>query len=1310
MKKGKGLKRTVVGLLATVMAATPLAGCKNTPKDDRTITMDVAASVTVEVGSEYRVPTAFAFDGSNDYAATITVKNGDETVSLTDNKFIVRLMSDYTITYYADCGNGKDITKTTTLKVKDETDPVIAFGTIKKGKTGERYVPDFAVSDNSGSADVEMKVKYEDGSDVTVTDNGFTPDKVGNYTVSVTATDQKGNAATETITVTVGETFITPISSDLETELITYLSGEANVVEGVAGETEGIREGTKAVKIDVSSADQWPSYAIDPELSAALVKLYDGISFDVYVSGAQYLHKIGTGAEWVEDAVVIRSGEWTTVTITKAAIENYNGTTDQSRMIGNGKPEENGLGNEDFTLYFDNVRGVMQNETVILGSTLDLSEKFAAIIDEFDGATITGFGVTDGSGNSVTAGVDSAAYTFTPATDGDYTVSATLTKENYRDITFAIAVSVEKGNMMPASLDLETQVVEYISGSGSTVIEGTAGETTGIRAGSKAVKADVITGDEWPTYKLDPTIAKKLVTIYDAVLLDVYTDGAANIHKFSTGTAWDSDLVTVQPATWTTLTFTKAAIENYNVTPTFADQNRVIYNGNELKENFTLYFDNLRGVIYTEGVEVGDTKDFTEKLNAIKTTLGAEGVTLAIEKDGAAVTEGVSGLTFIPNAIGKYTAVATFTKTNYNDYKVTIDFEVKKADMHPAGEVKDGECVEDVFGQLVEDDGEGGTKIQAAVSVNYDPAFVREGSKSIKYYVGSQWYGYCTYVLGNDTAYVQNLIAKYDAISFDVYNDGAKDHKFATGGASWTDKCVTLKSKSWTTVTITKADVIANTKGERLLDNSDSSNENSFSIYIDNLRGVNYYDDDMMFGETLDLTDRVNALKTSLGADGATLTVLDASDNSVNGIVSGFTATPTAEGNYTAVVTFTKANYNDYVVKYDFAVAKLDMFPANAHPDAETEENVFGLYSGHTAKATMSVNTDKRFVREGSKSVKFAVNEYQDYFNFTFNIGFGSTGNNVATIAELLENNDAIAFDVYVDGNGTYQIATGNGWNVGYVDVPAKQWTTITITKENIEGFARGDEDCRDVQNKDAHAVDFYFDNLRGVKFYNDDITLGGSVDFTDRVNALKTSLGAESVNFAVTNNLGTTVTEGINGYAITPTETGTYTVTATFTKQNYNDYVVTYRFTVTSDTYVKDGEIEAFLEGADTVVTDNTDLNFVRSGDKSKKFYVSSTDYANPAYKLNKESEYVKTLLANYNAIAFDFYIDGNYSHKIGTGGASWEDKLVEVQPKTWTTITITKADIEALDSGRIVYNGWGVSTTEIFSFYIDNLRGVNV
>ena len=1297
MKKGKGLKRTVVGLLATVMAATPLAGCKNTPKDDRTITMDVAASVTVEVGSEYRVPTAFAFDGSNDYAATITVKNGDETVSLTDNKFIVRLMSDYTITYYADCGNGKDITKTTTLKVKDETDPVIAFGTIKKGKTGERYLPDFAVSDNSGSTDVEMKVKYEDGSDVTVTDNGFTPDKVGNYTVTVTATDQKGNAATETITVTVGETFITPISSDLEAELITYLSGEANVVEGVAGETEGIREGTKAVKIDVSSADQWPSYAIDPELSAALVKLYDGISFDVYVSGAQYLHKIGTGAKWGEDAVVIRSGEWTTVTITKAAIENYDGTG-QSRMIGNGKPEENGLGNEDFTLYFDNVRGVMQNETVILGSTLDLSEKFAAIIDEFDGATITGFGVTDGSGNLVTAGVDSAAYTFTPATDGDYTVSATLTKDNYRDITFAIAVSVEKGNMMPASLDLETQVVEYISGSGSTVIEGTAGETTGIRAGSKAVKADVVTGDEWPTYNLDPTIAKKLVTIYDAVLLDVYTENAAKIHKFSTGTEWDSDLVTVKPATWTTLTFTKAAIENYNVTPTFADQNRVIYNGNELKENFTLYFDNLRGVIYTEGVEVGDTKDFAEKLNAIKTTLGAEGVTLAIEKDGEAVTDGVSGLTFTPNAVGKYTAVATFTKTNYNDYKVTIDFEVKKADMHPAGEVKDGECVEGVFRQLVEDIGNGKTKIQAKISVNYDPAFVREGSKSIRYYVGSPDYGYCTYVLGNDTAYVQNLIAKYDAISFDVYNDGAKDHKMATG-SSWTDKLVNLPTKTWTTVTITKADVIANTKGERLLDNSTDfgdSRENSFSIYIDNLHGVNYYNDDMMFGETLDLTDRVNALKTSLGADSATLTVLDASGNSVNEIVSGFTATPTAEGNYTAVVTFTKANYNDYVATYKFGVAKGNMMPASVDLETQVVEYISG--SGSTViEGTAGETTG---IRAGSKAVKADVITGDEWPTYTLD---------TAIAKKLVTIYDAVAVDVYTDGaSNVHKFSTGTEWDSDLVTVQPATWTTLTFTKAAIDGHAGEAVQNRVIYNGNELKENFtlYFDNLRGV-MNADGVAIGVKKDYTDKLNEIKTTLAADSVTLAVKKD-GAAVTEGLNGFEFTPATEGEYVVSATFVKANYNDYTVEFTLTVHQTGYVKDDECATGVmkESGGAVMSVNTDPAFVKEGEKSICYTVNVNE-GYPKYFIDAESAHIKAILEKYNAISFDVYMDGNNSHDLCVGGGIDAERKA-IAPKTWTTVTITKESFTAHNGERIFFND-GVSY-EALKLYIDNICGVNV
>ncbi len=1291
MKKGKGLKRTVVGLLATVMAATPLAGCKNTPKDDRTITMDVAASVTVEVGSEYRVPTAFAFDGSNDYAATITVKNGDETVSLTDNKFIVRLMSDYTITYYADCGNGKDITKTTTLKVKDETDPVIAFGTIKKGKTGERYVPNFAVSDNSGSADVEMKVKYEDGSDVTVTDNGFTPDKVGNYTVTVTATDQKGNAATETITVTVGETFITPISSDLEAELITYLSGEANVVEGVAGETEGIREGTKAVKIDVSSADQWPSYAIDPVLSAALVKLYDGISFDVYVSGAQYLHKIGTGAKWEEDAVVIRSGEWTTVTITKAAIENYEGTG-QGRMIGNGKPEENGLGNEDFTLYFDNVRGVMQNETVILGSTLDLSEKFAAITDEFEGSTITGFGVTDGSGNSVSSGVDEAAYTFAPASVGSYTVHATLSKENYRDITFSIAVSAEKGNMMPDPIDLEAQAVRYVSGSGSTVIEGTAGETVGIRAGNKAVKAEVITADQWPSYELNPTIAKKLVTIYDAIAVDVYTENATKSHILSTGAQWEAELVTVQPATWTTLTYTKAAIVGYTGSN---DQWRLLNNGNEMCENFTIYFDNLRGVIYTEGVEVGETKDFSEKLNAIKTTLGADSVTLAIEKDGAAVTEGVSGLTFTPNAVGKYTAVATFTKTNYNDYKVTIDFEVKKADMYPAGEVKDGECVEDVFGQLVESDGNGGTKIQAAVSVNYDPAFVREGSKSIKYYVGSPDYGYCTYVLGNDTAYVQNLIAKYDAISFDVYNDGAKDHKMATG-SSWTDKLVNLPTKTWTTVTITKADVIANTKGKRLLDNSTDfgdSRENSFSIYIDNLHGVNYYNDDMMFGETLDLTDRVNALKTSLGADSATLTVLDASDNSVNGIVSGFTATPTAEGNYTAVVTFTKANYNDYVATYKFGVAKGNMMPASV--DLETTTVKYLSADNIVVEGTAGSTTG---IREGSKALKFDVTTGNQWPSYTLD---------PATVKKLVTVYDYVAVDVYMVAANPHKIGVGAEWNDKMVEVQPNEWTTLVYTKEAIVNYNGSTDQSRAIYNDTGNEnFTFYFDNLRGV-MNADGVAIGEKKDYTDKINEIKTTIGADGVTIAVKKD-GAAVTEGVNGFEFTPAAEGEYVVSATFVKANYNDYVVDFALTVHQAEYVKDGDcLEGVMkESGGAVMSVNTDPAFVKEGDRSICYTVNDNE-GYPTYFIDAESAHIKALLEKYNAISFDVYMDGNNSHDLCVGGGK-DAKRNAIAPKTWTTVTITKEYFTAYNGERVFFNDGG--NYEPLKLYIDNLRGVNV
>ena len=814
MKMAKGFKRIAVGLLAAIIAAASFVGCGGTSSNDnRNITMDVASAVTVEVGSEYRVPSVFAYDGANDYAAVFTVKNGDKEIAVSNGKFTAQLMSDYTITYYADCGNGKSITKTTVVKVKDETAPVISFGTIVKGASGKRYVPDFVVSDNSGKAEVTMTVKYEDGSDVVVTDNGFTPAKEGRYTVTVTATDAAGNSSADSVTVQIGEAFITAVAQDLETQLFVYRSGASEVAIGEAGKTEGIVEGGKSFKINVASSEQWPSYSLDPELARAIVKIYDAIEVDVYTSGAAHAHKISTGNKWESDMVLVQPATWTTLTFTKEAINGYMDDDDQWRLLNNGNEC-----NENFTIYFDNARGVIQSRTVIIGDTIDFSDKFAEITAEFENSEITDFNVKDSAGNLVTEGVDASAYSFATSALGDYTVSATLRKENYRDVVLSIVVSVEKPNMYPAGEHRDGECAEGVfRGDVQESVMSVNTNRSFVREGNKSICYYVNLFKGYPCYYIDANSAyvNGLLDSYDAIAFDVYIDGA-NSHDLCAGKGKDTPrTMRVAPKTWTTVTMSKEIFTAYN-------GQRVVYNDGGDNEEFRLYIDNLRGIkLYKDESAVGEAFDLTERINAIKTSLGADSATIEVKTaGGVAVTDGINGLIFTPSAEGEYIITVTFVKENYNDYTAEYSLLV-----HQAGYLKDAECAEGVMRQAA----------GSALSVNTDLKFIREGDKSICYTVNINE-GYPTYFIDAESAYIKGLLEKYNAISFDVYIDGVKSHDLCVG----TGKDVKRKAiapKTWTTITLSK-EVLAAYNGERMFFNDGGSNE-GFRLYIDNICGVN---------------------------------------------------------------------------------------------------------------------------------------------------------------------------------------------------------------------------------------------------------------------------------------------------------------------------------------------------------------------------------------------------------------------------------------------------------------------------------------
>ncbi len=90
------------------------------------------------------------------------------------------------------------------IPVNDDSKPVIdAFEVPQTGTVGQAITVTVTASDNySTNVTTEVTVVRE-GNNVTVNGNKFTPDQAGTYTVTVTATDEAGNKATASKTVTV---------------------------------------------------------------------------------------------------------------------------------------------------------------------------------------------------------------------------------------------------------------------------------------------------------------------------------------------------------------------------------------------------------------------------------------------------------------------------------------------------------------------------------------------------------------------------------------------------------------------------------------------------------------------------------------------------------------------------------------------------------------------------------------------------------------------------------------------------------------------------------------------------------------------------------------------------------------------------------------------------------------------------------------------------------------------------------------------------------------------------------------------------
>lgn len=150
------------------------------------ITLNGSNPMTLECAKGYTEPGASAKDGCSGAPIPVTISGS-----------VSGKVGAYTITYSATDSNGNTATSTRTVIVSDTTAPVITLNgsnplTIE---CGSGYIEPGATATDSC-----------DGNNVPVKISGIVPTKTGTYSVTYTATDNAGNKATVSRTVTVSDT------------------------------------------------------------------------------------------------------------------------------------------------------------------------------------------------------------------------------------------------------------------------------------------------------------------------------------------------------------------------------------------------------------------------------------------------------------------------------------------------------------------------------------------------------------------------------------------------------------------------------------------------------------------------------------------------------------------------------------------------------------------------------------------------------------------------------------------------------------------------------------------------------------------------------------------------------------------------------------------------------------------------------------------------------------------------------------------------------------------------------------------------
>ncbi|MDQ7181377.1 putative Ig domain-containing protein [Staphylococcus epidermidis] len=557
---------------------------------------------------------------------------------------------DITVTTTDESGNATETTFT--IDVQDTTKPTVESVADQTQEVNTEIEPiKIEARDNSGQAVTNKVDGLPDGvtfDEATNTISG-TPSEVGSYDITVTTTDESGNATETTFTIYVEDTTKPTVESvadqtqEVNTEIEPIkIEARDNSGQAVTNKVDGLPDGVtfdEATNTISGTPSEVGSYDITVTTTDESGNATE-TTFTIYVedttkptveSVADQTQEVNTEIEPIKIEARDNSGQ----AVTNKVDGLPDGVTfDKATNTISGTPSE--VGSYDITVTTTDESGNSETTTFTIDvedTTKPTVESVADQTQEINTEmTPIKIEATDNSGQAVTNKVDGLpdGVTFDEATN---TISGTPSEVGSYDIT--VTTTDESGNATETTftIDVEDTI--------KPTVESIAGQTQEINTEMTPIKIEA-------TDNSDQTVTNKVEGLPDGVTFDETTN---------------------------TISGTPSKVGSYDITVTTTDES-----GNSETTTFTISVED------TTKPTVEDITDQTQEVNTEITPIKIE----ARDNSGQAVTNKVDGLpdgvTFdeatntisgTPNEVGSYDIKVTTTDESGNSETTSFTIDVE---------------------------------------------------------------------------------------------------------------------------------------------------------------------------------------------------------------------------------------------------------------------------------------------------------------------------------------------------------------------------------------------------------------------------------------------------------------------------------------------------------------------------------------------------------------------------------------------------------------------------------------------------------